>query len=798
MSAEEAMLALFNSELVRSVALNVLYYPDQIPNDSLFPYNSANRIEWFGNGTPEAGGDIYTRDNYQWGLNNTGVTVRWFKNGIQIPPPEGETLATAGADIQAVDAWDIRTSAQNRIVAVIDDGVRYTHEDLFENIWTNPNEIAGDGLGNDSNGYIDDIYGINPTGATPAEKVNVLPNSANPVLGHGTMVAGIIGARGNNARGVAGVAWNTRIMVLKAGVPPFTDSALVSCVNYAVAKGAHIINMSLGSAGYSQNLRNALQQARNAGIIVVATAGNNPPTDRDILPRYPGGYDLDNIITVGLTNLRDEYDPQSSWGATSVDLGAPGDIIVSTYHASNTSYKYEWGTSFAAPFVSGACALLGEHFPADNYQRILNRVLASTERFPQMQNRWQTEGRLNLRSALVSTTSRPANDDFDLAFPFGPNPVAASAVSVVNNINATAQAGEPSHVGPGGAPASRSVWWKWTPNTTFLPSPRLVEISARQSSIPVALSVYTGTTLSSLTRIAYSSDGAVAVSATAGTTYRIAVDNSSGNTGTIYLSIIKDRRSSDFNRDGHQDILYEDSATQLAVWYMNDLNLNSATLTTPAYLGTGWKAFGTGDMDGLNLTDIALQHDDGSLAAWIMTDPGGVVWISTQWLNPVNPGAGWKAIALGDFDLNVDLDILFQHSNGDLKVWFMNETTLVTAEVPSVANPGAGWRAVATGHFDLDGKLDILFQHDNGDLAVWYMNRIQYLNYAYLNPYNPGDPAWRAVGTTDQNRDGKTDILFQHSVTGNLACWQMNGINLTSGNLLNPANPGGTWKIVAP
>jgi subtilisin family serine protease len=315
-------------------------------------------------------------DGTLWALHNTG------QNG-----------GTADADIDAPEAWDARTSAHPIIVAVIDTGVRYTHEDLAGNMWINPGEIAGNGIDDDGNGYVDDVYGINAINNTGD------PNDDN---GHGTHVAGTIGAIGNNGKGVVGVAWNVRIMALKFlnsnGSGSISDA--IKCVNYARLNGAKIMSNSWGGGGFSQAMYDAIKAARDADILFVAAAGNNG-ANADTSPMYPAAYDLENIISVAATDRNDNRASFSNYGAVSVDLGAPGVSILSTYHNNNSAYATLSGTSMACPHVSGAAALVWAQHPALNYSQIKARILASTDPIASLAGITVTGGRLNVHKALI-------------------------------------------------------------------------------------------------------------------------------------------------------------------------------------------------------------------------------------------------------------------------------------------------------------------------------------------------------------------------------------------------------------
>lgn len=311
----------------------------------------------------------------QWALRNTGSSG-----------------GTAGADIGAVEAWDTIHAADDMIVAIVDSGARLTHLDLVENLWINPGEIPGNGIDDDRNGFVDDIHGI-----------NAIHNTGNPAddAGHGTHVAGIIGAVGNNGRGVTGVAWRVRLMICKfsdaSGAGATSDA--IQCIDYARQKGAHIINASWGSTGNSLLLRAAIDRARQSGIIFVAAAGNES-SNTDVSPNYPSSFPLDNIVSVAATTRADALADYSNFGAISVDLGAPGSAIYSTWFSADHAYEHLSGTSMATPFVAGAFALLRARFPGEAHPALIARLLAAADPLPSLAGRCVTGGRLNLARAL--------------------------------------------------------------------------------------------------------------------------------------------------------------------------------------------------------------------------------------------------------------------------------------------------------------------------------------------------------------------------------------------------------------
>lgn len=312
-----------------------------------------------------------------------------FASGMQWPLRN----STTGRDIHAAGGWDILKSAPDVIVAVVDSGIRYTHQDLAGNMWRNPGEIAGNGVDDERNGLVDDVFGI-----------NAVNDTGNPMDdgNHGTHVAGIIGAVGNNGIGIAGVAWNVKLMACKfldSDGYGFTSDA-VQAIDYARRNGAHVINASFGGEEYSNALFSAIQSARSAGIIFVAAAGNEQINiDRD--PTYPASYNLDNIVVVGASTRNETFDyTYSNYGATGVDLFAPGTAVYSTWGSSDSAYRSETGTSMAAPHVAGAVALMKARYVNLTTSQIITRLLASVDVLPAYSGRCRTGGRLNLAKAL--------------------------------------------------------------------------------------------------------------------------------------------------------------------------------------------------------------------------------------------------------------------------------------------------------------------------------------------------------------------------------------------------------------
>lgn len=320
-----------------------------------------------------------------WGLNNTG-----------------QTGGSDDADIDAPEAWDISTGSHDVIVGVIDTGVDHSHPDLMANIWTNPAEIAGDGIDNDNNGYIDDIHGI-----------NAITSVGDPMddAGHGSHVSGTIGATGNNALGVVGVNHNVSIIGCKfldsSGSGSLADA--LTCIDYFVNlknNGVNVraTNNSWGGGGFSQALSDAITSSEEANILFVAAAGNSA-SDNDAQSSYPSGYPHDSVLSVASTTHTDSMSSFSQWGLTTVDLGAPGSNILSTIPGGG--YDSYSGTSMATPHVTGAAALAWSVNPELSAIEMKALLMNSGDDNAALTGKTASGKRLNVKNALIDADPTP-------------------------------------------------------------------------------------------------------------------------------------------------------------------------------------------------------------------------------------------------------------------------------------------------------------------------------------------------------------------------------------------------------
>ncbi len=472
-----------------------------------------------------------------------------------------------GADVDAIDAWKMRTDATAAPVAISDTGVRITHEDLRDNLWINEDEIFGNGIDDDGNGFIDDRFGW-----------DFIENSGDVTdgNGHGTHVAGIAGAQGNNGIGITGTAWDASIMALRwlddFGFGTTSDSVLA--LDYAVENGAKVINASYGGRLYSQIEYEAVLRAEQAGVILI-TASGNEGYNNDQVGDYPGGYDLSNILAVGASDGTDDIANFSNYGPVTVDVIAPGTNVYSAYGNADDAYRYQDGTSMSAPLVAGIVALLRAEHPTDTPAMIINRVLNTVDKQEGLEDIVRTGGRVNLARALAAPDGRPINDNVENAVILTGN----YYPWVGSNEGATSQDSDPGEVG------DESVWFTWT-----APQSDWAKVALTTRGGPVDYHRYLGddvATMQPAGAFSHSSDIEDRFYAEKGQTYMMAVSTNGSPVPTIRLQVIQALPNDRF-ADAH---LIEGDSFDLiatnegATWELNEPN--------PSRLATGhsvwWK-----------------------------------------------------------------------------------------------------------------------------------------------------------------------------------------------------------------
>lgn len=313
-----------------------------------------------------------------WGLHNTGA-----EGGYE------------DADIDAPEAWAIHKGSRAVVVGVIDSGLDIHHPDLAANVWRNPDEIPGNGLDDDGNGYVDDLHGWDFYSG------DALPNDDD---GHGTHVAGTLGAVGGNGIGITGVAQEVSLAGLRilGSSGTGTTSDAVEAVAYATFKKMPLTSNSWTTSKPSFSLQGVIAEAGVADILFVAAAGNDG-RNTDLSPRYPASFPVWNIISVAATTRRDLPANYSNLGLVSVDLAAPGSEIYSTLPGNK--YGHKSGTSMATPHVSGALAVLKAYNPYATAAELKEGLLAGVDPVKSLMGQCATGGRLNLRRMLQNATA---------------------------------------------------------------------------------------------------------------------------------------------------------------------------------------------------------------------------------------------------------------------------------------------------------------------------------------------------------------------------------------------------------
>lgn len=317
------------------------------------------------------------------------------------------STAVSGIDINAQTAWDVYDGGtRDTVVAIIDTGIDYTNPELSGSMWVNQSEIPNNGIDDDGNGYVDDVYGWN------------FYNNSNQVYvgdedDHGTHCAGTIAAASNNETGIAGIVNSSHVKLMSVKALGGSDGSgttesLIKAIQYAEANGASIVNLSLGSSYNDQAL---YQTIANSNMLFVIAAGNGDDTsnagvDIDASPIYPAAYNLDNIITVANLNYDGNLHYSSNYGASSVDIAAPGSYILST--TTDNTYSYMTGTSMAAPMVTAAAAMLYSYYDTLSLAQIKQLILSSAKSLDSLQGVVAAGGMLDLGAAMTyDTTSLP-------------------------------------------------------------------------------------------------------------------------------------------------------------------------------------------------------------------------------------------------------------------------------------------------------------------------------------------------------------------------------------------------------
>jgi thermitase len=343
---------------VEYVEPNYIYHADKIPNDPDF--------------------------SKMWGFQNRGESNQIFSTLT------GFAGAVAGVDINITKAWDISTGSDSVVVSVIDTGIDLTHPDLVPNLWTNEKEANGKaGVDDDGNGYVDDVHGYN------FADENGTPQDGH---GHGSHCAGIIGARGNDGVGIAGINWKVKLMAVKflADDGSGTLEAAIKAINYASKMGANIMSNSWGGGSYSKALEDAIKGANKAGALFVAAAGNDGD-DNDKSDHYPANYQVANVVSVAAIDSAGNLADFSNYGANKVHIAAPGVDVYSAFK--DGGYTTMSGTSMATPHVSGVAALILSKEKLTVAQ-LKQRLISTARKIDTLKGKVASNGLLDAYAAL--------------------------------------------------------------------------------------------------------------------------------------------------------------------------------------------------------------------------------------------------------------------------------------------------------------------------------------------------------------------------------------------------------------
>ncbi len=619
------------------------------------------------------------------------------------------------AKISAPAAWDLTTGSGTTVVAIIDTGINYNHQDLAANMWTNAGETNNNGIDDDGNGFVDDYYGY-----------DFFYNDADPLdqNGHGTHTAGTVGAVGNNSVGVVGVNWNVKLMAIKIYSPNGTDTTsamLINAYNYVRLmknRGVNIrvTNNSYGgcneACGYDQATKNALDAMGDAGILNVFAAGN-AGQNIETTPFYPASYTSPSILAVASSTSTDARSGFSNFGATSVDIAAPGSGILSTYNSSNTSYATLSGTSMASPHGAGAAALLASYNPNLSVASLKATLMNTVDALAQWNGVVKTGGRLNVDRALRNQTVCSFSLSQTSVFLPGTNggtfTVNVSAptncdYSATSNVNwITVTNGNP---GSGNGTISFTVQ-----NNPIADVQRIGTITIGNQTYTVTQ----GTNLTVRTPVFdFDGDGKTdysALQAANGTMFWHNYQSANGyapvNFGASGVSASDFPIPADFDGDGKTDVAVFRPST--GAWYI--LRSSNGTIQTFQFGQEFDSPSMTQDFDGDNKADYAVtRYQNGNLFWYI--------YGSTSGFRAVQFGSASDKPIRGDYDGDGKADIaVYRRSHGSpANTFFIQKSSdnQVTARTFGVSTSDR----VVPGDYDGDGKTDIAVWR--ATTGVWY------------------------------------------------------------------------------
>ncbi len=612
--------------------------------------------------------------------------------------------------IDAPAAWNTTTGSPSVVVADIDTGIRYTHEDLAANVWRNPGEIPGNGIDDDGDGFVDDYYGY-----------DFFSNDGDPLdeNGHGTHTAGTIGAVGNNAKGVTGVSWNVSIMSVKIydAAGNSTSSILINAYNYVRLmknRGVNIraTNNSYGdcaeACGYDQATKDAIDALGNSDVLQVFAAGNN---GRNIEPApfYPASYTTPSILAVAASDSADNKASFSNYGAMSVDLAAPGVGVLSTYRNSDASYTSLSGTSMATPHTTGAAALLAAANPNLSAASLKATLMNTVTPLANWNGVVKSGGRLNIANAIQNQTVC----SFILPATMPNVPVAGGSFSI--NVTAAANCDF--------AAISQNNWITVTSGNP----------GSGNTTVNYTVAANTGAIRASYIQIA-------------GQNFPIL------QLGTINLL---SRAVLDFDNDGRTDFSAIQNSGGTMLWH----NLQSTNGYNPVNFG-----FFSGDIpvpadyDGDGKADVAVWRggSTGGQGVFYVLNSSNGTFRSVNWGT-----AGDVPLMAEDFDGDGKADFVVTRAVNNQLVWFILKSTGGFASQQF----GFSLDKPLRGDFDGDGKADLaVYRPANLSPANTFF--VLKSSTGMLLTSTFGDSTTDRIISGDFDGDGRTDFAVWRSTTG--------------------------------
>jgi thermitase len=686
--------------------------------------------------------------------------------------------------ISAPQAWDLQTGSSTVVVADIDTGMKLNHEDLVQNLWINTGEIAGNNLDDDGNGYIDDVNGY-----------DFFFNDSNPTdeNGHGTHTAGTVGARGNNALGVTGVNWNVKIMPIKiydsVGTTT-TSTMLINAYNYVRImknRGVNIrvTNNSYGgcleACGYDQATKDAIDAIGNADILQAFAAGN-ANANNDLAPNYPSNYTSPSIIAVASSTSTDARSGFSSFGATSVDIAAPGSGILSTT-MTGTGYGNLSGTSMATPHVAGAAALVAAQHPTLSAASIKATLMNNVDLIPDWNGLVKTNGRLNVFRALQNPTVcsfTPSLTNQTVTVPGGNYSV---NVTSANNCDYSATSNVNWITVIGGNPSSGNGSINYTvAQNPSLPRTGIIKIGDQNFQV-----TQQGNELQTPNKTVldfdrdFKSDYLAIQNVNGSMIWHIW--QSSGGYKSVNFGLFTDTATpADYDGDGKTDI-----AVFRASAIANEPDFYVLNSSTNSISYTSWGTINdipfVNDFDGDNKADFAVIRKQNGKLVWYLLQ-------TTQGFSQFQFGNDTDVPYRGDFDGDgkSDINVFRPSTNAFYNLKSSNASVTVTTFGIAATDK------IVTADFDGDGKSDVSVWRTT--TGVWYwLNSSNGSFNAYQFGINIDLPT-----PADYDGDGKTDItiwrpdttssLFysQRSTTGfTVFGWGNSGMKIP-GNSLQTAN----------